>query len=1085
MSTPRLICKSGYMKSITYVLNTLEYSGNKFAEQEVLYKDGSVERVSGDKIVKLSPAQQNDVAGIRLYFKDGGSLQVSYSTYVAKTELKTENLRVSEIENVRDDELEFHVADGPHEMKDLDFFRYINYIEDREGVEKHNGHGLFGLSGDIDIDEAKMTAELYSDCRAWSHIISLDTQDAIDTGYNNRTAWQDLIISKAPEIAKAYNISLNNLVINCAYHDNTDNPHVHLVFYSRDKTEGFLKGGKKGLQKATEKLKSTLVNSIFKDESLRLDERKYENRKEIKAELQRSIHKLLEQESNHELVSQLMSLGEQLEAIEGKTDYGYLSPALKSQVDETLYTAIFCNETLKKLYADQYKVQEEMITRYSVAPEVIAQRLEQYQNHFFHPQKGDLRIFHNAVIEAAKKANTLSHQWVRTTEEEIFDYAPLQSALSSDTYDVTQLEPPPEDTDWLTPPPLDLVNLRTTEEKIFNDTPDGNSLSSNRSSVISKGLGATGEKNTTVTYADISKLLKENQCSLNYGIGTAFRRSLRGLWNPLAPKTLLQQEMANKLMEHRTLPPDDCNDSRSELYRLLYSSDTPFREDVERSLEQAHQLITKEFSLSVANDYISGVRIGLQNGDRFHLSGIDQYTRELDDYRYYDLLSAFQDFGKPLNKAMFKALKETVVSNPQFIPALREIGELSEYLELPQAKEMVQSEIKIVLDHLKDNPEFFECYEEYVKNYHKKIHEYMPEVSEQYCKRFSNTLSNVLQLMRPHYSVLNFGKQGLDDCIYQSVVSDKALLKPINKLLYKTLRDCLTDTEGFSAELIRQKLMQIRDDNSPTASNELIRYLYSTSPEIKQVFDNHFGTIYEQLKKQFEPEMAGEYLIKYQESLFQSTGHSPIQFFVQCYGKSYGENVYQAVLFKNRDLWHDLNSTIAKSLWKNSADKRLAFLIRRYNDFRVRYPDQEQLLLKAKKEIRLFLFDQQDPVNAEKLYLEQLQSIRNTLLQEMKLLTVSDPNLQLELESRLDSDMTSGDSNCGGRYVIDQFCEEYENIPHHSIARILLCELAQAIVHYRPEHEQSNQHQQESRFTTKKQFRAEHFPKQQPIQPEF
>ncbi len=94
----------------------------------------------------------------------------------------------------------------------------------------------------------------------WSQIISFKREDAERTGFNNRKAFQSLILSKAPEIAKLYNINLNNLVVNAAFHNKDHHPHIHLVFYSTDKREGFVKD----IKQASEKLRSLLFNEIFK-----------------------------------------------------------------------------------------------------------------------------------------------------------------------------------------------------------------------------------------------------------------------------------------------------------------------------------------------------------------------------------------------------------------------------------------------------------------------------------------------------------------------------------------------------------------------------------------------------------------------------------------------------------------------------------------------------------------------------------------------------------------------------------------------------------------------------------------------------
>ena len=69
------------------------------------------------------------------------------------------------------------------------------------------------------MGEELVRLKKYEKSVKWSQIISFTREDAVRTGYDNREAFQNLIRSKAPEIAKLYNISLDNLVINAAYHD--------------------------------------------------------------------------------------------------------------------------------------------------------------------------------------------------------------------------------------------------------------------------------------------------------------------------------------------------------------------------------------------------------------------------------------------------------------------------------------------------------------------------------------------------------------------------------------------------------------------------------------------------------------------------------------------------------------------------------------------------------------------------------------------------------------------------------------------------------------------------------------------------
>ncbi len=145
MSSPRLICKSAYITDTTHFFNILDYAGNKIQAQTILYKDGSSLGVDAETAIALSDSQLADVSGIRLEFKEGDGKTISYESYRKLVTTSKQSVTVSNLEAVQDDALLIN-ANGKayHRMEDLDFFAYLSYIEGRPGVEKADGHGLFG-----------------------------------------------------------------------------------------------------------------------------------------------------------------------------------------------------------------------------------------------------------------------------------------------------------------------------------------------------------------------------------------------------------------------------------------------------------------------------------------------------------------------------------------------------------------------------------------------------------------------------------------------------------------------------------------------------------------------------------------------------------------------------------------------------------------------------------------------------------------------------------------------------------------------------------------------------------------------------
>ena len=474
MASPRLICKSGYIDNPLHLLNILEYSGNKIASQQIIYHDGSVRNVQADDIITLPPAELPSVRCIRLGYKDGGGKELSYETYRDYTHKTLEPIRVNELTTIEDDAALLSSADGKqyHAIEDLNFFKYLDYVAERPGVEKEDGHGLFGFSGsgvtgNIPIEEARAMAEQYQDSRAWSHIISLDGLSAHAAGYDSRAAWKDLLIANAPKIARAYNISLENLVLNCAYHCNTDNPHAHLVFYSKDSREGFIKGGKPAMRKATEQLKSLLYNDIFKEGVRAVEIRKSDLRNELQTLLDKRLETCLAKSYvNPELEHQMLALTGELKKLPGKKQYGYLPAAVKALVDDILRGIIGHDGDFHTLFDSYCDSQRALISGYVINPDTIERKLAAFQNRFFHPGSGDLRIYHNVILACARQLAEAPQLFARTAKEEIVDFSVTNSSLSTVSSDAA---PPPRDKGELPIPQADQeapAAARTVRRKI-------------------------------------------------------------------------------------------------------------------------------------------------------------------------------------------------------------------------------------------------------------------------------------------------------------------------------------------------------------------------------------------------------------------------------------------------------------------------------------------------------------------------------------------------------------------------------------------------------------------------------------------
>jgi len=230
----------------------------------------------------------------------------------------------------------------------------VNYIAERPGVQKMGTNGLFSMT-DEKIVLSRVRKEVAEhEGNVWIPIISLTREDAERFGYNNAEAWKNLLRAHSADIAESMKIHPDNLRWYAAYHNKDTHPHVHMVIYSTDPKEGYLT--KTGIRQ----LKSALANDVFRPEMLEYYSQKTEQRDELNLHAQDVMKELIEQMEtgtmeNEKIELLVRELSEALKSVSGKKQYGYLSPKLKSVVDE------ITNELAKDTrVAEAYKLWNEM-----------------------------------------------------------------------------------------------------------------------------------------------------------------------------------------------------------------------------------------------------------------------------------------------------------------------------------------------------------------------------------------------------------------------------------------------------------------------------------------------------------------------------------------------------------------------------------------------------------------------------------------------------------------------------------------------------------------------------------------------------
>ncbi|MDE6730195.1 MAG: relaxase MobL [Oscillospiraceae bacterium] len=331
---PKIIVTSRYLKS-----------GSKQKSNYVKYiatRKGSVAVKLNNANAPVTFKQQALIASLIKDFPESKK-SFAYSNYTSNSTQQKASVLISEI-------LE-HNADCIATREN-----YVGYLAKRPGAVKFGTHGLFSQEN-TPIDLNAVMKEVGSHTgNVWTHVVSLRRTDAQRMGYDNLTAWRELVKRQIPNIAKQSKIDLVNLKWYAAFHDKETNPHVHIVIYSTNPKEGFLT--KQGI----EKIRSGFANDIYHDESYHLYGQQTDVRDQLKNLSSDLMKKLSEQISvnqnpDAELLRLISLLYQQLSEAKGKKVYSYLKPKVKKTVD-LIFARLAQNETIQQMYS-QWCVMEQ------------------------------------------------------------------------------------------------------------------------------------------------------------------------------------------------------------------------------------------------------------------------------------------------------------------------------------------------------------------------------------------------------------------------------------------------------------------------------------------------------------------------------------------------------------------------------------------------------------------------------------------------------------------------------------------------------------------------------------------------------
>lgn len=265
---------------------------------------------------------------------------------------------------------------------------FVKYLAERPSVVKMGKHGLFSYDNEeIDLAQAMKNVAEHSG-NVWTHVVSLNRNDAERLGYTSPDIWRNLIMKNIGVIAEAQKIDLDKLCWYAAFHNTAHHPHIHLIVYSSDPKQGYLT--KSGI----EKIRSTLANDIFRSELQNLYQQQTVVRDKLRSEAEKVMTDLSSELQNDidfdpQLEQFIMKLQSQLKNSKGKKVYGYLQPNVKKTVDQ-IVAVLAQNPVLKKMYEQWCELEWQKYETYTSAVPKLPPLEE---NKVFKPIK-------NAVIKA-------------------------------------------------------------------------------------------------------------------------------------------------------------------------------------------------------------------------------------------------------------------------------------------------------------------------------------------------------------------------------------------------------------------------------------------------------------------------------------------------------------------------------------------------------------------------------------------------------------------------------------------------------------------------------------------------------------
>jgi len=250
------------------------------------------------------------------------------------------------------------------------------------GSIKSLGYEKFG-----DINNLKKVSEYIYDkskdkTTVYKAVISLQEEDAIKRGYQNREEWEKLIKTKIKDIAYNYDIPIERMEYVTAFHLEKGHPHIHVMFWdsAQENYRGRIALPKiKNINKALDKyVFEDVLSTLYKQEQevkIKAKEQIADILSQLEDDYERELSKPTIQEFklphlniNGKSKKELMKdFGELVDLVSktGSFKYAYMSEEYKRKLDEFSENIIASNFDLRTLY-NQYEGAVSELKKYGI-----------------------------------------------------------------------------------------------------------------------------------------------------------------------------------------------------------------------------------------------------------------------------------------------------------------------------------------------------------------------------------------------------------------------------------------------------------------------------------------------------------------------------------------------------------------------------------------------------------------------------------------------------------------------------------------------------------------------------------------------